>query len=152
MLPEVVPDIYDQFPSWVEVILGSGISAATIMAVGMNLLFNHLRRGPPDEPSVFAAGTGRGITQKQLVRPKEADYVRNGVRDDGSGEEVPVVTKQQAIAVNEALDEGKITCKEDVEQVLEEVKEDEQPLPEGEAQPVPGSEVPPVREDDGPPV
>src|SRR5699024_1490390 len=113
---------------------------------------NHLRRGTPDEPSVFAAGTGRVITQKQFIRLKEGDYVRNGVLHDASGEEVPVVTKQQAIAVNEALDEGKITCKEDVEQVLEEVKEDEQPLPEGEAQPVPGSEVPPVREDDGPPV
>src|SRR5699024_11864271 len=113
---------------------------------------NHLRRGTPDEPSVFAAGTGRVITQKQFIRLKEGDYVRDGVLHDASGEEVPVVTKQQAIAVNEALDEGKITCKEDVEQVLEEVKEDEQPLPEGEAQPVPGSEVPQVREVAGPPV
>lgn len=152
MLPEVVPDVYDQFPSWVQVILGSGISAATIMAVGMNLLFNHLRRGTPDEPSVFAAGTGRVITQKQFIRLKEGDYVRNGVLHDASGEEVPVVTKQQAIAVNEALDEGKITCKEDVEQVLEEVKEDEAPLPEGEGPPVRGSEGPPVREGEGPPL
>src|SRR5699024_12033942 len=93
MLPEVVPYIYDQSPICVQVILGSGISAATIMAVGMNLLFNHLRRGTPDEPSVFAAGTGRVITQKQFIRLKEGDYVRNGGLHDASGDEVPVATE-----------------------------------------------------------
>src|SRR5699024_12757893 len=99
MLPEVVPDIYDQFPSWVQVILVSGISAATIMAVGMNLLFNHLRRGTHDEPSVFAAGTGREITQKQFIRLKEGEYVRKGVLHYASGEVIQLSSKQKAIAV-----------------------------------------------------
>lgn len=128
MLPEVVPDVYDQFPSWIQVILGSGISAATIVAVGLNLLFNHLRAGTPDQPSVFAAGSGRVITEKQFRRLHEGDYVKNGVLHDASGEVVPVVTKKQAVAVNEALDEGRITCEEDMTDVLEEAKEDDPPI------------------------
>jgi hypothetical protein len=30
------------------------------MAISLNLLFNHLKRGTPHKPSVFAAGTGFG--------------------------------------------------------------------------------------------
>lgn len=123
ILPEVVPDIYDQFPTFVQVVLGSGISAATLVAVVLNLLFNHLRAGTPDQPSVFAAGGGRVVTHKQFQRLKEGDYVKDGELHTSSGGVVPVVTKEQAVAVNEALETGEISSEEDMAKVLEEVKE-----------------------------
>jgi len=118
ILPEVLPDFYAQFPTAVQIIFGSGISSAAIFAVVMNLLFNHLRAGTPENPSVFAAGTGRVITEKQFRRLQEGDYVKDGKLHRSDGAEVPVVTKQQAIAVTEAVEAGEITCDEDVEKVI----------------------------------
>src|SRR5699024_989463 len=69
---------YAQFPTAVQIIFGSGISSAAIFTVVMNLLFNHLRAGTPENPSVFAAGTGRVITEKQFRRLQEGDYVKDG--------------------------------------------------------------------------
>ncbi|MGB3740859.1 MAG: nucleobase:cation symporter-2 family protein [Castellaniella sp.] len=60
MIPIAAPEFYSQFPSWVATIFHSGISSAAIMAISLNLLFNHLKRGTPHKPSVFAAGTGFG--------------------------------------------------------------------------------------------
>ena len=118
ILPEVLPDFYAQFPTAVQIIFGSGISSAAIFTVVMNLLFNHLRAGTPENPSVFAAGTGRVITEKQFRRLQEGDYVKDGKLHRSDGAEVPVVTKQQAIAVTEAVEAGEITCDEDVEKVI----------------------------------
>jgi len=59
MIPIAAPQFYSQFPAWVATIFHSGISSAAIMAIVLNLLFNHLKRGTPDKPSVFAAGRVR---------------------------------------------------------------------------------------------
>ncbi|HIZ36158.1 MAG TPA: purine permease [Candidatus Ruania gallistercoris] len=119
ILPEVLPDFYAQFPTAVQIIFGSGISSAAIFAVVLNLLFNHLRAGTPENPSVFAAGTGRVITKKQFARLQEGDHVEGGKLIRADGAEVPVVTKEQAIAVTEAVEAGQITCDDDVQLVLE---------------------------------
>lgn len=58
MIPIAAPNFYDHFPAWVSTIFHSGISSAAIMAIALNLLFNHMKFGTPDKPSVFAAGTG----------------------------------------------------------------------------------------------
>lgn len=58
MIPIAAPQFYAHFPSWVATIFHSGISSAAIMAITLNLLFNHLKLGNPARPSVFAAGTG----------------------------------------------------------------------------------------------
>lgn len=58
MIPIAAPEFYHQFPSWVATIFHSGISSAAIMAITLNLLFNHIKLGTPKNPSVFAAGTG----------------------------------------------------------------------------------------------
>ncbi|MFT0533685.1 nucleobase:cation symporter-2 family protein [Castellaniella hirudinis] len=58
MIPIAAPNFYHHFPSWVATIFHSGISSAAIMAIALNLLFNHIKRGTPEKPSVFAAGTG----------------------------------------------------------------------------------------------
>ncbi|MBR7559756.1 purine permease, partial [Mycobacterium tuberculosis] len=42
IIPVVAPEFYNAFPSWVGIILHSGISSATIMAVLLNLIFNHI--------------------------------------------------------------------------------------------------------------
>jgi len=43
LLPEFVPDMFGKFPSWAQILLGSGITLAAIIAFGLNLLFNHTR-------------------------------------------------------------------------------------------------------------
>jgi NCS2 family nucleobase:cation symporter-2 len=40
IIPIATPGFWDKFPSWVQVIMGSGISAAAIVAVLLNLFFN----------------------------------------------------------------------------------------------------------------
>jgi NCS2 family nucleobase:cation symporter-2 len=58
MIPIAAPKFYDQFPSWFSTIFHSGISSAAVMAILLNLLFNHLKAGNSDKQSVFVAGTG----------------------------------------------------------------------------------------------
>ena len=45
MIPIVMPAFYDQFPGWVRTLLHSGISAACLVSVSLNILFNCLKRG-----------------------------------------------------------------------------------------------------------
>jgi len=60
MIPIAKPDFYDQFPTWFGIIFHSGISSAAIMAILLNILFNHIRVGTPQDPSVFAEAAERG--------------------------------------------------------------------------------------------
>jgi uracil-xanthine permease len=57
MIPIAAPHFYAHFPAWVATIFHSGISSAAIMAITLNLLFNHLTLGNSDRQSVFVAGT-----------------------------------------------------------------------------------------------
>ena len=57
MIPIAAPNFYHHFPSWVSTIFHSGISSAAIMAITLNLLFNHLKFGNSENQSVFAEGT-----------------------------------------------------------------------------------------------
>ncbi len=54
IIPIAVPTFYDQFPKWFTVIFDSGITAAAITAVLLNLLFNILGGKPEDEAPLFA--------------------------------------------------------------------------------------------------
>ena len=60
VIPIAVPDFYDEFPTWFQVIFDSGISAAAITAILLNLLFN-LRRGHLEAP-IFAEAPPIGTT------------------------------------------------------------------------------------------
>ncbi len=53
VIPIAVPDFYEHFPTWFQVIFESGISAAAIAAIALNLLFNY-RRGHLEEAPIFA--------------------------------------------------------------------------------------------------
>ncbi len=56
IIPIAVPTFYDKFPDWFQVIFDSGITAAAIVAVLLNILFNILGREPQGEGPIFAEG------------------------------------------------------------------------------------------------
>ncbi|MBM6622416.1 purine permease [Micrococcaceae bacterium RIT802] len=63
MIPIAAPTFYDKFPTWFGTIFHSGISSAAVMAILMNILFNHIKAGTPDEPSVFAKAPARAASE-----------------------------------------------------------------------------------------
>ncbi|CAM3911979.1 nucleobase:cation symporter-2 family protein [Isoptericola cucumis] len=73
IIPIAVPDFYDQFPVWVGMIFHSGIAAAAVVAVLLNLVFNELRWGRRRDPSVFTAGSSARlvVTEEQEQRRHE---------------------------------------------------------------------------------
>ncbi|RXZ44530.1 uracil-xanthine permease family protein [Crenobacter cavernae] len=51
-LPIMVPGVYSQFPSSLQVLLGNGVAMGALTAVLVNIAFQHLgRRSPDDAPS-----------------------------------------------------------------------------------------------------
>jgi uric acid transporter len=96
MIPIAAPTFYDKFPSWFGTIFHSGISSAAVMAILLNLLFNHLKKGNSENQSVFVAGTGRVIREEDLQCLAEGDRYENGKLIDCDGKEVPVETTRAA--------------------------------------------------------
>jgi NCS2 family nucleobase:cation symporter-2 len=90
MIPIAAPKFYDQFPSWFSTIFHSGISSAAIMAILLNLLFNHLKAGNSDNQSVFVAGTGRVVSEADIAGLAHGDRFENGKLIDAEGKEVPL--------------------------------------------------------------
>ncbi len=56
IIPIAVPTFYDQFPEWFQVIFDSGITAAALTAVVLNIVFNIVGRSGDDEGPIFAEG------------------------------------------------------------------------------------------------
>lgn len=127
IIPVVLPEFYDAFPSWVGIILHSGISSAALMAVVLNLLFNHIG-GKSSERSAFIPGTGRVIREEDLARllADEALFdgatIKDGKVLDADGEEVPIVTASQEVVVTDAIKTGKIRTRDDLRRVLAKTK------------------------------
>ncbi|WP_323715497.1 nucleobase:cation symporter-2 family protein [Paracoccus aminovorans] len=90
-LPIVLPEFYHHFPTWVQTIFHSGISSSAIMAITLNLMFNHLRTGNSDQPSVFGAAAERVIRYSDLSQFQDGDYFVNGKLFDADGNEIPLV-------------------------------------------------------------
>ncbi|NKQ09572.1 nucleobase:cation symporter-2 family protein [Pseudomonas sp. SST3] len=91
MIPIAAPSFYHQFPSWFETIFHSGISSAAIMAILLNLLFNHLTAGNSDQQSVFAAASERTLRYQDVAALHDGDHFHNGKLYDADGNEVPVI-------------------------------------------------------------
>ncbi|WP_369133498.1 nucleobase:cation symporter-2 family protein [Modestobacter sp. I12A-02662] len=81
IIPIAAPTFWDAFPTWFATIMHSGISAAAIVAVVLNLVFNHFRAGTRPGASVIAAvpdergvapGTpdAPGTSQAPATRPR----------------------------------------------------------------------------------
>ncbi|MDQ0318495.1 xanthine permease [Pararhizobium capsulatum DSM 1112] len=91
MIPIASPGFYEHFPGWVATIFHSGISSAALMAIALNLLFNHLTLGNSDQQSVFVAGTERTIRYQDIARLHDGDYFLNGKLYDAKGAEVQLI-------------------------------------------------------------
>jgi xanthine permease len=65
VLPIAVPDFYEEFPTWFQTVFESGISAAAVTAVLLNLLFNTGRSR--DEGPIFAEAPPPGVTPSHDV-------------------------------------------------------------------------------------
>ncbi|CCQ15112.1 putative uric acid permease [Rhodococcus sp. AW25M09] len=72
IIPVVAGDFWEEFPSWFVTVFDSGISAASIVAVVLNVFFNVFEPGTPPNPSVVAAGPA------VMVREDEARILREG--------------------------------------------------------------------------
>ncbi|HWC23175.1 MAG TPA: nucleobase:cation symporter-2 family protein [Flexivirga sp.] len=59
VIPIAMPTFWDRFPDWFGVIMDSGISAAAISAVTLNLFFNEWKWGNRPGASVFAERDNR---------------------------------------------------------------------------------------------
>lgn len=90
MIPIAAPTFYHQFPNWFETIFHSGISSAAIMAILLNLVFNHFKAGNSDQQSVFAAGYERTIRYSDISALRDGDYFKDGRLFDAEGQEVPM--------------------------------------------------------------
>ena len=88
LIPIVAPKFYAHFPGWFETIFHSGISATAIMAVVLNLVFNHFKQGNADQPSVFEAGSTRVLSEVVLAALADGDRVVDGKLYDKEGREV----------------------------------------------------------------
>ncbi|MDT4809253.1 Uric acid transporter UacT [compost metagenome] len=91
MLPIAAPTFYHNFPGWVETIFHSGISSSAIMAILLNLLFNHFKTGNSDQQSVFVAAEERTLRYRDIAALAEGDYFLDGKLFDKDGNEVPVI-------------------------------------------------------------
>ncbi|RVE86867.1 nucleobase:cation symporter-2 family protein [Sinorhizobium meliloti] len=94
MIPIASPTFYEHFPAWVETIFHSGISSAALMAISLNLIFNHMTAGNSDQQSVFVAGTERTLRYQDVARLHDGDYFLNGKLYDANGTEVPVLAAE----------------------------------------------------------
>ncbi len=90
IIPIAAPTFYNQFPDWFSTIFHSGISSAAVVAIFLNLLFNHLKFGNPDNPSVFAAGTDRLIPAEVVDCLEHGDHWEDGKLLDANGKEIPI--------------------------------------------------------------
>lgn len=91
MIPIAAPTFYHNFPAWFETIFHSGISSAAIMAILLNLMFNHFTTGNSENQSVFAAGYERTIHYSDISALRDGDYFKDGKLFDAEGNEVPVM-------------------------------------------------------------
>jgi hypothetical protein len=91
-----MPSFYHHFPAWFETIFHSGISSAAIMAILLNLLFNHFTAGNSDQQSVFVAGTERSLRYRDIAALHEGDHFIGGKLYDAQGNEVPLQDEEEA--------------------------------------------------------
>ncbi|MFI8812422.1 MULTISPECIES: nucleobase:cation symporter-2 family protein [unclassified Streptomyces] len=80
LLPEVSEGIYDGFPSWAQIVVGSGITSAAFTAFLLNLLFHHTSwgRGTPKAGGEQAGGESPEQAGGEL--PEQAGSAERGIR------------------------------------------------------------------------
>lgn len=91
MIPIAAPTFYEQFPSWFATIFHSGISSAAVMAILLNVLFNHIKAGNSKNQSVFAASPPRVVREEELQALEDGDYFQGGKLISADGREIPII-------------------------------------------------------------
>ncbi|WP_083956494.1 nucleobase:cation symporter-2 family protein [Tersicoccus phoenicis] len=109
LVPVAAPNFYRDFPAWTQTILGSGISAAAIVAIVLNLVFNEVRLGNVAQPSVIAAAPVRIIGSDVLAQLRDGDRIENGTVVGHDGVEVAVVPDHRFEDVKSMIEAGEIT-------------------------------------------
>lgn len=90
IIPISVPDFYEQFPSWFQVIFDSGITSTAIVAVLLNIVFNVLGRSSDSEGPIFAEGPPPGaISQRDEARLDPEGPLSRGYGVTGQGVDAP---------------------------------------------------------------
>jgi uric acid transporter len=95
MIPIAAPNFYAQFPNWFETIFHSGISSSAIMAILLNLVFNHFKTGNSDHQSVFVAASERTLNYSDISGLRDGDYFEDGKLFDAEGKEIPLLEKDE---------------------------------------------------------
>ncbi|MFC9701818.1 nucleobase:cation symporter-2 family protein [Streptomyces sp. NPDC056943] len=85
LLPEVADGIYDGFPAWSRIILGSGITSAALAAFLLNLLFHHTRSAVADGP---VPSQDRGRTGRAAEGSRGGEEEGRAEEDEGRPGEV----------------------------------------------------------------
>ncbi|MGC3874089.1 nucleobase:cation symporter-2 family protein [Halomonas sp. GXIMD04776] len=105
MIPIAAPNFYEHFPTWFETIFHSGISSAAIMAILLNLLFNHMSFGNTDQSSVFVAGTDRILYRSEVAALSEGDHFVDGRLFNAEGTEVPIIEEDGTVTTDNPVPE-----------------------------------------------
>lgn len=103
------PDFWQHFPSAVQVIFTSGISSAALMAIVLNIVFNHLKGTPKNNPSVFASAPVRSVRYTDLEalgQLRDGDSVQGGKIVDADGNQVPVVDSDGSVVDCQICDQN----------------------------------------------
>lgn len=119
LLPVVSPEIYAQMPSWFQVIFGSGICSATLMAIVLNVVFNHWQIGKAKDAAPPAEAYLRVVSKKHLARFEEGDTIVDGRVLDADGNEVPAVDHHRYRDLVARIEAGEITDPEELERELD---------------------------------
>lgn len=91
MIPIAAPNFYDHFPTWFATIFHSGISSSAIMAIALNLTYNHFTVGNSDQQSVFVAGTERSLQYRDVAALRDGDYFIGGKLYNAEHQAIPLV-------------------------------------------------------------
>ena len=85
IIPIAVPTFYDKFPEWFQVIFDSGITAAAITAVLLNIVFNIVGRSETDEGPIFSEGPApAAISQADEARLDPSGPAAHDVYERGN--------------------------------------------------------------------
>ena len=109
LIPVVSPTFYDQFPAGVQVVLGSGISAAALTAVLLNILFNELTAGSRPDSSTFAAYPPRVLPKSVLQGLQEGDTLVNGRLIGADGQEIAAIDDHLVDEARRRVETGELT-------------------------------------------
>lgn len=93
LIPIAAPTFYDEFPEWFATIFHSGISSAAIMAVLLNLFFNHVKFARQKPGSSVFSEADRHIDFAEVAayaKLREGDRIVDGRIVGSDGKPVPV--------------------------------------------------------------